>query len=400
MSEFKGDTMSNLDELRLKRGQVVDQMKGLIDGNPGDKWTDEIESSYQAMDADQTAIKNQIDRAENQARLDGEMNKIIDKAITTTLDPKSDKKGVASGEYRDAFLNLCRVGKNNAGMQVLNALEVGTASEGGNIVPTEMEAMIVEYLQDFNEFRQYVNVIQTSTDREIPLETTLGVATWTAEEAAYTESDPAFGKVTLSSHKLGRIVKVSEELVQDSIFDLFDYLARNFGKAWGLAEESAIVAGDNSGKPNGFVTAASTGKTAVGTTAITTDELIDLYHSLSRPYRAGAVFSMADATLASIRKLKDTTNQYIWQPGLQAGQADMLLGKPVIATSAQPAMTTGLDAVSFGDLSYYYLVERTGRTIQVLNELYAANGQVGYRGWERIDGDLVDTNAVKNLTMA
>lgn len=392
--------MKILNELRHKRGQIVDQMKKLIDDNPGDAWTDEIEAQYQAMDKEQVDIKNQIGRLEKQEELTREVDALIDEPVATRLTPQDQATGVASPEYRDAFLNLMRVGRGNIGPQVQNALEVGTASEGGNIVPTEMDAMLVEYLQDHNEFRNYVTVIPTSSDREFPIESTLGTAAWTAEEASYNESDPAFGQITLSAHKLTRIVKVSEELVMDGVFPLMPYLARNFGKSFGLAEEAAIVAGTNSGQPNGFNTAASTGVTAVGTTAITAAELIDLYHSLSRPYRRSAIFVMADATLSAVRKLVDSNGQFIWQPGLQAGQPDRLLGKDVISSTAMPAMTTGLDSVSFGDLSHYYLTERGSRQAQVLIELYAGTGQIGYRMFERIDGDLVDTNAVVNLTQA
>ena len=297
-------------------------------------------------------------------------------------------------------MNLMRVGKGNVGPEIMNALQVGVATEGGNITPTELDSAIVEALQDFNEFRPHVTLIQTKSDRDLPIESTLGSAAWTAEEAAYNESDPAFGKITLGAHKLTRIVKVSEELVMDSIFDLLGYLGRNFGKAFGLAEETAIVAGTGTGQPNGFNTVATTGVTAAGAAAITASEMIDLYHSLGRPYRKNAIFTMADATLAFLRKLVDSNGQFIWQPGLQAGIPDLLLGKPVISSLAMPAMASTLDSVSFGDLSYYYLAERSGRVLQVLIELYAGTGQIGYRGFERIDGDLVDTAAVKNLTQA
>ena len=390
----------NVNELRLQRGQAVDQMKNLIDKNPGEKWTDEIEKQYNQLDTDQNLKKAEIERIEKQEQLNAVMDSIVDKPVIAGLNQDSRKTGVASAEYKAAFDRAMRVGKNNIGPEFMNALQVGTASEGGNIVPTEMDAMLVEYLQDHNEFRNYVTVIQTSADRDIPIESTLGAATWTAEEAAYTSSDAAFGKSTLGAHKLGTIIKISEELVMDSVFDLMSYLARNFAKRFGNAEETAFVAGTNSSQPNGFNTAASTGKTAASATAITGDEMIDLFHSLSRPYRRNAVFTMLDTTAAAIRKLKDSNGQYLWQPGLAAGQPDLLLGKPVITSDAMPAMTTGLDSVSFGDLSYYYVTERGPRQMQILNELYAANGQIGYRGFERLDGDLIDTNAVKNLTQA
>lgn len=384
----------NIHNMRVERGQMVDQMKHLINNNAGSKWTDDIESQYNALDRKQTQIRNQI----HQADLDNELNQSADKAFQTGV--TSNSIGTGSASYKDAFLNLCRVGKNNVGMEVMNALQVGVATQGGNIVPNELDTMIVKYLQDFNDFRNYITVIPTSSDRSIPIESNLGSAAWTAEEAAYNESDPAFSKALLSAHKLSRIIRVSEELVQDSGFDLMDYLADNFGKSFGLAEEAAIVAGTGTGQPSGFVAAASTGVTAAAVAAITGDEIISLYHSLGQAYRRNAVFTMNDSTLAYLRKLKDSNGQYLWQAGLQAGEPDTLLGKPVIATAAQGVMATGVDAISYGDLSYYYLAERSGRSMQVLYELYAGTGQVGYRGYERIDGALIDTNAVKNLTMA
>ena len=390
--------MDKLNDIRFKRGQVVDQMKALINDNPGAKWTDEIENKYQAMDTEQGGFKNEIGRIEKQTKLDASLDEVVYNVAKKATD--EGKKGVNSPEYQSAFMNLMRVGKGNVGHDILNALQVGTASEGGNIVPTELDATIVEYLQDFNQFRDSVSVMQAGSDRDIPLETTLGAAAWTAEEAAFNDSDAAFGKISLTAYKLTRIVKVSEELVQDSVFDLMSYLGRNFGKAFGLAEEAAIVAGDNSGKPNGFNTAAGTGTTVAATTAITSLELIDLFHSLSSPYRRNATFVMADATAAAIRKLVDSNGQFIWQAGLQAGQPDVLMGRPVITSASMPAMTSGLDSISFGDLSAYTLMERGARQVQVLNELYAGTGQVGYRMYSRLDGDLIDTNAVKNLTMA
>ncbi len=392
--------MDTLNDMRFKRGQIVDQMKGLIDINQGEKWTDEVEKQYNALDKKQNEIKNQIGRIESQQRLDNELDQVVENAVQTGLHAENSVPGVASSEYKDAFLNLCRVGRSNIGIDVSNALQVGTASEGGNITPTELDTMLVEYLLDYNEFRNYIDIINTSSDRNIPIESTLGSAAWTAEEAAYNESDPAFGQASLSAHKLTRIVKVSEELVADSVFDLMRYLARNFGKAFGLAEETAIVAGNGTGQPTGYTVTASAGVTAAATGAITADELIDLYHSVSRPYRRNAIFTMNDTTAGSVRKLKDSNGQYLWQAGLQAGQPDMLLGKPLIATSAQATMAASAKAASFGDLSYYTLAERSGRVMQVLMELYAANGQIGYRGYERIDGKLIDTNAVKNLVMA
>lgn len=255
-------------------------------------------------------------------------------------------------------------------------------------------------MQDINEIRQFATVIRTASDRNIPVESSLGTATWTAEEADYTESDPVFGTLVLGAHKLGTILKVSEELLQDSAFDLQAYLASNFGKRFGIAEEAAFVNGNGTGKPTGLVQGASAGVTAASASAITADEVVDMFHSLGRPYRGAARWVMNDATAKLIRKLKDGQNQYIWQPGLQAGQPDTILGRPVLVSSAMPTAAVSAVTMLFGDLSYYTIADRTGAVMQRLNELYAANGQVGFRMYKRTDGKVTLSAAIKKLTMA
>jgi len=127
---------------------------------------------------------------------------------------------------------------------------------------------------------------------------------------------------------------------------------------------------------------------------------MDLYHSLGRSYRRRATFMLADATALAIRKLKDGDSQYMWQPGLQAGQPDRLLGRPVEISDSMPAMTTGLKSVLFADFSYYWIGDRTATVVQRLDELYAATGQVGYRAFKRVDGKLTLAAAAKHLIQA
>jgi HK97 family phage major capsid protein len=228
----------------------------------------------------------------------------------------------------------------------------------------------------------------------------LGVATWTAEEAAYTESDDAFGQVSFSNYKLGWIGKITEELLNDSVFPIGSHIVSQIGRAIGKGEDAAFVAGDGSGKPTGVVNGSSLGVTAAGAAAITSDEVIDLYHSLGRPYRGQATWMAADATVKLLRKLKDGDNQYLWQPGLQAGQPDSILGRPLVTSDNVPAATTGLRSVVFGDMSAYYIIDRTPVAVQRLDELYAANGFIGFRGFERTDGKLTQSAAVKHLIQA
>ena len=142
-----------------------------------------------------------------------------------------------------------------------------------------------------------------------------------------------------------------------------------------------------------------TGVTSAAAAALTSDELIDLYHSLRTPYRQKAVFITNDNTVKAIRKLKDGTGQYMWQPGLQAGQPDTLLNRPLITSAFMPEFAAGNKVMAFGDLSYYWIADRQGRSFQRLNELFAKNGQVGFRTFQRVDGKLTLAEAVKALEM-
>lgn len=391
-----------MNELLHKRGQIVDQMRDMIKvaDTAGRDFTAEENEIYNKLDNEQTSIKSRVDRSAHLASVEADASILVDNAVRINVENGGKKSALSSSDYIGGFDTYCRVGKSALDGRILSALQVGTASEGGYITPEEFESQLVISMQDHNEFRGLVNVISTSSERNIPVESSLGSATWTAEEAAYSESDAAFGQVILGAHKLGTIIKVSEELLEDSMFDLQGYLASNFGKRFAAAEETAIVAGTGSGQPTGLVGSASAGVTAAAASAITSDELVDLYHSLSRPYRSNATWTLNDSTAKLIRKLKDGNGQYLWQPSIVAGQPDSLLSRPVVSSSAMPAATTGLTSVLFGDLSYYVLAERSGRVMQRLNELYAANGQVGFRMYERLDGKLTLAESVKKLVQA
>jgi HK97 family phage major capsid protein len=360
----------------------------------------EEQTSYDAMDADQVSFKARADRMHKAAEIESEIMGNQSTSHRPSVDAVKAKGKFATASYIDGFNAYARLGKARIDGNILNALQVGTDAEGGYIVPTEFDTNLVEVMQDINELRQYVNVISTASDRNNPIESTLGVAPWPAEEAASTKSDAAFGQAVLTAPKLDTIIKVSEELLADSFFDVGGYLARNFGKRFGSAEELAFVAGNGSGKPTGIVTGSGLGVTAAGTAAITGDELIDLFHSLSRPYRRNAIFMLADGTAKLIRKLKNANGDYIWQAGLQAGQPDTLLNKPVLSSTAMPAATTGLKSVVFGDMSNYTVADRQGAILMRLNELYAENGQVGFRMYKRVDGKVIDATGIKHLIQA
>jgi HK97 family phage major capsid protein len=160
--------------------------------------------------------------------------------------------------------------------------------------------------------------------------------------------------------------------------------------------------GDGTGKPTGIFNAtggASLGITAASATAITIDEVMDLFYSLKSPYRKNGIFTMNDTTVKAIRKLKDGNGQYIWQPSITAGEPDTILNRPVKTSAYAPVLGSAAKTIAFGDFSYYWVADRQGRSFQRLNELYAATGQVGFKATQRVDGKLILPEAIKVLQM-
>ena len=201
--------------------------------------------------------------------------------------------------------------------------------------------------------------------------------------------------------KLTDLIRVSTELLQDSAFNVEDYIIREFSYAFGVAEEQAFCVGTGTNQPTGIFTenGGEVGFTTSSATVITIDDVISLIYSLKAPYRKNAVFLMNDATVGLIRKLKDGNGAYLWQPSVQAGQPDKILGFDVYTTPFAPAIAGGALPIAFGDFQNYWIGDRGGKTVQRLNELYATNGQVGYVATERVDGKVILPEAIKLLKM-
>ncbi len=313
-------------ELREKRAKAWEAAKAFLDAHRKENGvlSAEDDAAYTKMEQEITDLGKEIERLERQEALDVELNRPVNKPLTAKPGGRADmdgeeKTGRASDDYRKNFWNAMR---SKVPMpNVTNALQIGTDSEGGYLVPDEYERTLVEALEEENVFRQMAKVIQTSSgDRKIPVVATKGTASWIDEEGAFPESDDSFGQVSIGAYKLGTMIKVSEELLNDSVFDLQSYISREFARRIGAKEEEAFFTGNGTGKPLGVLAAtggAETGVTAASSTAVTADELMDLYYSLKSPYRKKSVWVLNDSTIKAIRKLKDGNGQYLWQPSLR-----------------------------------------------------------------------------------
>ena len=364
--------------------------------------SEEDAKTYAEMEKRVKDISAEIDRMQAMEAMERELNKPTSTPITenpmNTRSEKPKKTGRASDEYKQAVLNALRSNFR----QVSNIMQEGVDADGGYLVPDEYDSRLITKLTEENVIRRLGHRLSTSGDHKINIAASTPAAAWIEEGESLTFGDATFDQIILDAHKLHVAVKVTEELLYDSMFDIENYLFDAFGKALANAEEDAFINGDGNGKPLGILAAAGgaqTGVTTASSTAITADEVINLVYSLKRPYRKNAVFIMNDQTSAAIRKLKDGNGMYMWQPALTAGEPDRLLGYPVHTSQFMPTIAAGAKTIAFGDFSYYNIGDRGSRSLGELRELFAGNGMVGFLAKERVDGKLVLPEAVQCLQM-
>ena len=401
-------SVSMIEDLRARRKGLLDEMREIQSGaEAADRDLSAEESQeFGRREADFDAISERIDRLEKLEGLAAHSSRenpaLVDtdeQTTTVSADPAEQRE-----IERRAFEKVLR---NRGDMSKLAkeeraALQVGTDSEGGYTVPDAFLRQIVESMREFGVINNLATHITTGDNGQlsIPTVATNSTAVWTAEEAGYTQSEGTFGQIVLNAYKLGVISKISDELIQDSAFDLLSWLAKDHGEALGLksGEAFAVGAANSTTSPKGLLNRASIGVTTAVNTGFTADELIDVQHSVTSPYRPNAVWVMNDATVKVVRKFTDQDDQYIWQPGLQAGSPDILLGAPVYTDPSIDTVAATKVVAAYGDVAKGYIIrDVAGVTVKVLSELFSANGQVGFRTDLRTDGDLRDAAAVKTL---
>ena len=387
--------MATIMDLRNKRASLWEGAKAFLDGHTGadGKLSAEDAATYDKMEAEVVALGKDIERMERQAAIDAELAKPTAEPIVNN--PKATmpiKTGRASDEYRKDMIAAIRSNFRN----VSNVLQEGVDSDGGYLVPEEMDNRLIDVLTEENIMRNLGTKITTSGERKINIAATKPAASWIEEGGALTFGDATFDQIILDAYKLHVAIKVTEELLYDNAFNLESYIIDQFGKAISNAEEDAFLNGDGQHKPTGMLQTAQVGLTTAGAT-ITADELISLVYTLKRPYRRNAAFIVNDQTLSVIRKFKDDNQAYIWQPSYQAGEPDRLLGYAVYTSPFVPTISAGNTVLAFGDFSYYNIGDRGTRSMQELKELFAGNGMVGFVMKERVDGKLVLPEAVQTI---
>jgi HK97 family phage major capsid protein len=259
---------------------------------------------------------------------------------------------------------------------------------------------------DYSGIMQAARIIRTAGGNTLywPSEDdTATLAVKTAEAAASTVADLTFTEKRLDAYKYTSLVKVSEELLQDAAYDIQGEIAAAFGPRFGRIMNQECTLGDGSGDPNGIVTATSAGKTTASATAITFSEVLDLKHSIDPAYRNSPTFGFMfnDAVLLYLKKLLDTTNRPLWTPSFRDGQPDTIDSTRYwINQSMDSTVNTASKIMLAGDFNKYIIRISKDMSVTRLNELYAENGLVGFRGVMRFDGELINAGAVKHMITA
>ncbi|HNX52025.1 MAG TPA: phage major capsid protein [Thermoanaerobaculaceae bacterium] len=389
-----------INQLQEKRANVWEQAKALLDAASADKrdLTAEEDQSWQRMNADIDGIDARVKSITEAEQREADAAEAFAKIARQPREGRGGESPVMD-EVR-SFLRGERGALTLERDVKFRDLAKGVAASGGATVPISFYGQLVEHMIDNSGVMQAnPTVLETSSGEtiEIPVTTSYSSATLTAENVALHESDPAFAKRSLGAYKYGVLIQAPRELIDDTGVDLEGFLARQCGRALGNAFGTDLVVGNAVSKPSGVVQTATTGVTGTNGVvgAFTADNLIDLYYSVLSSYRQNATWMMRDATIAAVRKLKDTTNQYIWTPGL-AGSPDTIMGRPVVSDPNVAAVALSAKSVIFGDFGAYFVRIAGGIRFERSSDFAFNTDQITFKAVLRGDGILADqTGAIK-----
>lgn len=404
--------MSLAKVLREERANIWEQGKALLDYAASEKrdLSAEEDTQWRALNSDLDRIDKRVKELEEGEQRTRDMEAAFDNIERRpSTDPADEqRRQSADAEIRSYFQG--KAGKaaefgpgRPMGTEEYRTLSKLTAGAGANTVKVSFYERLMAHLIEVSGVMSAGPTVLTTDSGEqiqIPKTTSHSSAALVAEAGTISASDPAFGQVPLDAYKYGTLVQVSTELITDTSVDLLGYVAMQAGRALGNAFGAHAITGNGSSQPNGIVTAATLGVTGSASVsgAFSYDNLVDLFYSVIEPYRRSAScgWLLRDASLATVRKIKDSQNRPLWEPSMQAGVPDTILGKPVHTDPNVAAVALSAKSLLFGDFSQYF-VRMVGGLRFERSDDYAFNTDlVTFRALLRADGDLVDTTgAVK-----
>lgn len=390
-----GRTISELELLEISVVAVPAHPGARITSAKEMDMTETVEVKLDAADftKELAEIEKKLDTSPLVARLDkleAKMNR-----------PQGDTTaGDEPTEQRKAFANYLRVGQNIPESD-RKALIVSSDPQGGFLAPPEMSSEIIRDLIEYNPIRQYASVRSTSAPSVVyPTRGDITNAQWVGETETRTESTITFGQAEIEVHELATYVEISNRLLQDAPqaeTEVRAALAEDFA----LKEAEAFLWGTGAKQPEGIMVNPDIPEVANGHAAnLSTDALIRLMYSLPAPYRNRGAWALNGTTLGGLRTLKDAQGQYIWQPSLQVGQPETLLGRPVIEMVDMEDVAGNAFPIIYGDFQAYRIVDRLQMSVLVDPYSRAVNGITRIHATRRVGGGVLQPQRFRKLKMA
>lgn len=387
------------------------------------KENDERLAEIEAKGNTDPLLEEKVDKLNSAiGELEQEMQEIIKKAKRPGSNGGEADEDVIA--HKDAYLKWMRKGKDDGLIDLeKKALNVTTPEAGGFAVPEEMDRNIVNLMKDMSPMRSVCSVIMVGTPDYKKLVnaggTTIG---WVDEDDSRDETDtPTLKQVSAAMGEIYANPQATQQSLDDIYFNAEAWLAMEIAEAFATGEGAAFVTGNGTKKPKGFLdytqssdvdgtrdfgsvqyiaTGASGAFKTASATVSQADDLISAIHYMKKGLRAGAVWMLNSLTLAAVRKWKAYgTGDYIWQPGMQAGQASQILGYGVVENEDMPDVGAGTTPIAFGNFRRAYtIVDRMG--IRTLRDPYTNKPYVGFYTTKRVGGMLVDSEAIKLIKLA
>ena len=386
----------NIQALREKISSLANNANHLLAEKGDQAWSAEDQSKFDGFTNEIEATKNQIKSIEKMRELEAD-------SFFNSAPGKKEENTISAV---DAVALYLRHGNNVNAEQALairNAMSTTTSAEGGYTVPSEVASMVIDKLKAFGGMRAVSTILTTASGASLNWPTSDGTAEVgeiIGQNTVATAADMIFGTVALNPfYYSSKQIALPLELIQDSAIDVVGFVVDRLATRIARKQNSDFTVGAGTTLPDGVIPRAGTGKTGVTGQTVTViyDDLVDLKHSVDAAYRTNAKFMMNDLSVAIVSKLKDTTGRPIWAPSVVVGAPDTLLGHAVQINNDVAVMAASAKSIAFGDLSKYYIRDVSGTTAMLRFEdsAFALKHQVGFVGFTRSGGNLVETAAVK-----
>lgn len=389
--------MVTIQSLREKITNFANQANHLLAEKGDQTWSTEDQTKFDGFTNEINAAKAQIKNLETMRELEAE--KFFNAA------PPKKEEGMPISALVAVALYIRNGANVNAeqAIAISNAMSTTTAAEGGYTVPAEVASMVIERLKSFGGMREVATILTTAGGNALNFPTSDGTGEEgeiVAENAAAGTGDVTFNTVALPTFMYSsKQIALPNQLIQDSAIDVIALVIARLAMRIARVQNRHFTIGTGSTQPDGLIPRAGVGKVGQTgqTVSITYDDLVDLKHAVNRAYRVRGKYMMNDLSVATVSKLKDTTGRPIWTPAITAEAPDMLNGHAVVINDDVAVMAANAKSVAFGDFSQYTIrdVQNTTSMRRFDDSAFALRQQVGFCGWTRSGGNLLEPAAVK-----